>query len=191
MKSGLLAKYKIYLAVAVLIILVLIGFFVLSGYSFTSDDNSQTSDSSQSASQGSNGQNTLAIKELGVKITLRDALAGTTYKVAKPSVAKNSKFTIPPMVNLELNQYTELVAKCLGIKGIATFPYATLSKVSGRAPSTDKNVLKQFDTFYIDELVSGANPKCKTNQTDQQAIDSLEKSLNDGLKTAFANAQQL
>ena len=182
------------MAAVALIALILIGFFVLSGYgdkpsSGNSNQSTIVNTSSTSSPTASTG-NKLVFKDLGVEITLPGSLMGTTYNVVKPENSKNAQYTVPPMINLELKQYSTLVIKCLGGKANGDYPYAGLSKVAGKAPATDDRVLRQFNTFYIDKLFDGPNPKCQ-NTTDQQALDSLAKTLSDGLQSAFAGAQQI
>ena len=177
MQKGSILSYKGWLATVVILVLVLVGAFVFIYHS----DNS------------SNNSNKLVIKELSVEITLPTSLKGTTYSVVKPSVPKNFKYTLPPMVNLEIKQYSTLVSKCLGGKASQAhgdYPYASLSKVAGQVPAADKQVLKQFGTFYIDRLSSGVNVKC-SDAADQQEFDNLTKSLNSSLQDTFTSAQQI
>lgn len=181
----LFSEYRTVTIAIIILILILIGVAI-----WTLGSGKNTSDSSTNPSAATPKTTQLTLKDLGIKVTLPGSLAGTTSTISKPEVPDNFPYKVPSIVNLQLASYSAMVNTCLSNGTSTSYPYASLEKVSGKAPSTDKQLMKQFDGFYIDRLSDGANAKCKDSQ-DQKKLDSLSKSLNDSLKNALANAQQI
>lgn len=192
-KSWRITESKIIVVVILLVVFAVGGFLVwMLGGSVTNPASTSSSQPTTGNASGSSNVTKLAIKELGVEIALPSSLTGTTYNVVNSDAPKNAPYTVPPTVNLRLGGYSALVSKCLGTTqdGI-TYPYATISRVSGKAPATSQTVLIQFSSFYIDELASGLSPKCQKDPSLQPMVDSLEKNLHDATKSAFSHAQQI
>lgn len=175
-------------------ILGLLSILLIIGLVLTKDDTKKSSttlpkSSTQSITSSSNLPS-LIIKELGVKINLPASIKDTTFVKVASTNSQSSLAARNPTVKLELQQYSDLVSKCLGNKAKINYPYAVISKVSGKAAASNKSVLKQFDTFYIQKDFNGVDPACQ-NPIDKQNIDSLYRNITDDLQTAFSNAQQI
>jgi hypothetical protein len=166
-----------YKALAGLIIAVL-----LVGGGFLLLKNTNKKPSSPVATKASK----LVIKDLGVQITLPKALVGTTTDTSTPP--KSAEFTPLPIVNFKLNQYSALAQKCLDSKYNFNTPYASFSKISGKAAAGDKQLMKQFNGFYIDQVSDGLKITCK-DQITQAALDDLNNIYAKALKDAFTKAQ--
>lgn len=189
--KGIFSAYKIPIAIAAFVVLLLIVVYAL--------DKNHNSSSSKS-SKGSNGStvaatnSTLLIREFGVQIILPTELKNMTYTPVV--ITSKNKNNIPPMVNLQFGQYSTLANECLGGKANGAHPFATLVKISGKASgaSSSSNVetLKQFDTFYVDKLRSSIPDSVKcTDSATKVALDNLSKSLDGDLRTAFSTAQKV
>jgi hypothetical protein len=181
----LFSEYRTVTIAIIILILILIGVAI-----WTLGSGKNTSDSSTNPSAATPKTSQLTLKDLGIKVTLPGSLAGTTSTTSKPEVPANFPYKVPPIVTLQLASYSAMVNTCLSAGTSTSYPYASLEKVSGKAPSTDKKLMKQFDSFYIDRLSAGVNVKCKDSQT-QQKLDDLTKSLNDSLQSALTNAKQI
>ena len=184
--KGFLAAYKIPLIV-VLAILVILAVVLVANR----DNTKPTTDTPSSATAGDvagKAGSTLVIKDLGVQIILPSSLAGMTYTTATPS-SKSGQAT--PIVNLSLNQYTDLANKCLSAANSVTHTFASLIKIPGKA-GAGAQPLKQFNDFYIAKLTASLpkDTKCKDAAT-QQSFDSMTKTLNDALQSSFQDAKQI
>ncbi len=132
--------------------------------------------------------NKLVVKDLGVEITLSNPLIGTTTDTTTPP--SSTKSTPLPITNFRLIQYSYLVQKCLDAKYNFRTPYASFSKISGKAATGDAQLMKQFNGFYIERIGAGLKLTCK-DQTTQASLDDLNIKYDQALKDAFASAQPI
>lgn len=170
---------KTILVIAAIALLVIVIFIAKKA---TNNPTSKNTGSNASASQ------TVTIKELGVKLTLPDSLAGMKYSVDTIP----SKETLPPLINLSLTRYTDLANICTGGSSSMKYTFATLIKQNGKAPAGTTDVIKQFNTFYVKNLGASVpkTTKCKDAST-QIALSALTKDLNQSLQKTFDSAQQI
>jgi len=178
MQKESILDYKGLLATVGILVLVLVGVFV---FIYHSDNLSNNTNSSASS-------NKLVIKDLGAEITLPASLTGTTVETQASQTS--GKSTLPPIVNLKLEQYSILVNRCLGSKYTFATPYASLTKISGKAMADDTQLMKQFNGFYIERIGSGLKLTCK-DPSIQATFDSQTSKYNQALKDAFASAQPI
>ena len=180
--NKLFSGYKILPAILVVLTIVAGGLFIFSG-----QDNKEKK--SSSSDKGSSADNQLMIPDLGVAITLPNELMGTITERAEADVPEAIKHKTPTIVNFQLESYTSLVNKCLGTEK-SSAPYASLAKISGQAPEDNKQVLRQFNDFYVSRLANGVNVTCK-DESDQSELNGLSKKLNDSLDKSFSSAREI
>ena len=166
------------------VVIILVVIAALAGGLYYSDHKSSKQPANSSNAKAEN--NRLVIKDFGIAITLPKDLVGTMAETAERK--SSGKFTPPPTVNLILNKYSYTVSGCLGQKYDFRTPYASVSKISGKAPANDKQLLKQFDGFYIERIGSALSLTCNEQST-QATLDELNKTYDQALKSAFSDAQ--
>ncbi len=165
-------------------VIALIVLAVILGVVLT--DENKNSNSSATKNATTPGNTSLVVKELGIKIHLSKQLYGMTY-----APAKRTSINVPPIANLYLPQYTNMVGSCLGSKGSNTYPFAALAKLTSKSTDSGPKTLKQFDSFRIVTFSSGVpgGIKCQ-DQTTMEALNQLNAQLNNSLSQAVGTAEK-
>lgn len=129
----------------------------------------------------------LTIKEYGITIPLKSDLHNLSY------VTQSNPQKTLLIINLEIDSYTNMANKCLGLRAGTSQSIASIVKTSGKYDAaTNPNVrnLKQFDGFYIADIGASLPAKvaCKDPSLQSQ-YDGLYAQLNSALNSSFASAK--
>lgn len=186
------------LLIIILAGLGLIGWYVVNSNHKTQtqlDKLAKTSDITTKNTQTSAAGSKFVFKELGVQITLPDALKGLSYKVEN---LKNNQGGTSPVLYLETSSMSNAVEQCYNQKVDPNSPpnFGAISKIDGQYSSTSSTdgptegpPLKQFDKFYI----SGSRPNgittCINPKVDEGLAQHESFILFEALKEAFKTAQ--
>lgn len=136
--------------------------------------------------------NEFVFKELGVKITLPDALKGLSYKVES---RKNNQGGTSTVLYLGSPSMSDAVEQCYNQKVDSNSPgnFGAIDKLDGQyspntAGPTEGPPLKQFDNFYIEGsqpngITTCTNPKVDAGLAQHEA-GKLFTELTEAFKTA-------
>lgn len=140
-------------------------------------------------SRSSNDSSAYTFKALGVKAALPGALLGMKAAIGQPPAG--TKASLAAVTTLQLDSYTALANKCLGLPPGTKQNFANLVKVTNLQQGMPKP-LKQFKGFNIVNLGASlpSNVTCKDKDT-QAELKSLSNQLNSALSQALNSAQSL
>ncbi len=130
--------------------------------------------------------NVIAIKELGIKLTVPDSLSDLTYSYTSATVKDGATSTKIENANLSTKTITDLFQD--NVCSSQTAALGVLSRQDGQFKAAySATLVKQFPTFYI--AYSTPQEYCSQKQVDTRQ-QTVTQSLAD-LKSALASVEQL